>query len=394
MINLNKSEQYLVAVSGGPDSMFLLNNIKNYKIVVCHVNYHFREDSDRDQKIVEAFCQKHGIKYEILNITTDYTKLKQNFEEFAREVRYNFFTEIGVKYKISNLLVGHNFNDLVETYIMQKQRQNNVDFFGLRPVTTYKNLTVIRPILNLVKSEIIKNLEENGISYANDITNSDTKYLRNSIRKELTEDKFAAYRQLIDQENKELELLKNEVDFYTLNNLSADELILQQKLFNFSQEKIQRIIFKYFAILKKGFLLQKRKHKTVNEIAQRIKSSTKPFWKIQLNEFFLVKDFDRLYLVPVEAFNFKTVVINSKADLHLVEEFINWLEIFNAIKSDGESYPYVVSNDYETYKQITTVGFAKTNRYLIENKIPYRKRIFKAVVYQQNERRILNKMTR
>ncbi|AUF83902.1 tRNA lysidine(34) synthetase TilS [Mesoplasma syrphidae] len=394
MINLNRNEKYLVAVSGGPDSIFLLNSVKNYEVIVCHVNYRFRSDSNNDQRIVEEFCSANQIKCEILNVECEYSNLKQNFEEFARETRYNFFNKIGIKYGIKNLLVAHNFNDLVETYIMQKRRQNNVDFFGLRSITTYKSLTIIRPMLNFLKSSILESLNSFNIEYANDLTNLDSKYLRNEIRSQLNEKDFENYYFQINKENKQLEKLKNEVKFYTLNNLSADELILQKKLTSFSQEKIQRILFYFLKTIKKDYLLQKRKNSTIKEIAWRLKTSNKPFWKIKLDDFFLIKDFDRLFLAPSTAFDFKTIIIKSQQDLYLAEEFVNWLEIFTTIKNDRERYPYVITNNYEVYKQTTFVEFVKTNRYLIDNKIRYRNRIYKAVVYKENELKILNKMTR
>ncbi len=60
---------YLLAISGGPDSMFLLNEYKKSNIIVAHVNYNLRKSSTRDQKIVEDFCNKHNIEVRVLNIT-------------------------------------------------------------------------------------------------------------------------------------------------------------------------------------------------------------------------------------------------------------------------------------------------------------------------------------
>jgi tRNA(Ile)-lysidine synthase len=68
---------YLLAVSGGPDSMVLLFKHRKKKIVVAHVNYNKRVDSIKDQEIVEAFCLKHNIPLEIININE---KPKKNFQ--------------------------------------------------------------------------------------------------------------------------------------------------------------------------------------------------------------------------------------------------------------------------------------------------------------------------
>lgn len=132
--NINKFEKYLIAVSGGPDSVFLLCNVIKIidpnNLVVCHVNYNFRSDSNIDQKIVSDLCKKFNLKLELLNIQKNYDLLKENFESWAREKRYDFFNKIAKKYNIYNLLVAHNLNDLIETYLLQLQRNNLVDYYG------------------------------------------------------------------------------------------------------------------------------------------------------------------------------------------------------------------------------------------------------------------------
>lgn len=136
-LNIDSTKKYLVAVSGGSDSIFLLNNIlkkiDKKNIIVCHVNYNFRVDSNIDQKIVQDFCLEHNLKLEILNVNQNYLELKTNFESWARTLRYDFFNEIANKYNIFNLLVAHNLNDLIETYLLQKQRNNQVNYYGLKP---------------------------------------------------------------------------------------------------------------------------------------------------------------------------------------------------------------------------------------------------------------------
>ena len=91
--NLDKSKKYLIAVSGGADSMALLDMLKvsNYEIVVAHVNYKTRPTSDRDEQIVVNYCLKnHIICYTTNAVHND----KSNFEKWAREARYAFFKEI------------------------------------------------------------------------------------------------------------------------------------------------------------------------------------------------------------------------------------------------------------------------------------------------------------
>ncbi len=85
----------LLAISGGPDSMLLLEKYKKQKIVVAHINYNKRQDSYIDEQIVKNFCKKYSISLEVLNTTK---KLKGNFQNAARDLRYDFFKKVYKKY--------------------------------------------------------------------------------------------------------------------------------------------------------------------------------------------------------------------------------------------------------------------------------------------------------
>ncbi|ATQ35842.1 tRNA lysidine(34) synthetase TilS [Mesoplasma entomophilum] len=390
---INTSLSYLVGVSGGPDSMFMLNelikmNVKD--LVVCHVNYKFRNDSDNDQKIVEKFCEKNNLKLEKLVIEQDYSLLKENFESWARKIRYDFFVEVSKKHNIKNVLIAHNRNDLVETFLLQQERKSYVKHYGLNKTSMYKDLIIVRPMLNILKSEILVALKEEKVAYAVDSTNEDIKYKRNKIRAELSENSFNKIEKEINLLNSELEKISLQVDWYVNNNMSADELKINKNLQEKNLEFIQRTIYKWLEILKKDFIIQNRRNKTIFEIAKNIKVSEKVFWEINIGDFSIIKDYENLFLIKTEIIQPKTFVINSKQDLYLAEEFINWLDLVNAIKRNKENYPYVITNDFLKYKIDTYTFGKKTNRYLIDKKIRYKNRMLKAVVYSKRAMKILN----
>lgn len=176
---------YLLAISGGPDSMFLLNWYKKKKVVVAHVNYHKREDSDNDENIVREFCLKHSIPFEVLNVTE---KPEGNFQDWAREIRYTFFKEVYDKYKCDALLMAHHKDDFLETALMQQRSNREPKYYGIRKTNEIKGMNIVRPFIKMYwKDQILEQLAKDNIKYATDYTNALPEFERNKIRLELKE---------------------------------------------------------------------------------------------------------------------------------------------------------------------------------------------------------------
>ena len=111
--DVSLTSKFLIGVSGGPDSMYLLWHLKKLDVIVVHVNYHKRIDSDNDQKIVEEFCKTYNIPFEVLEITSH--NEKGNFQAIARQERYDFYKKIYQKYNCNYLLLAHHKDDFIET---------------------------------------------------------------------------------------------------------------------------------------------------------------------------------------------------------------------------------------------------------------------------------------
>ena len=181
----------IVAVSGGPDSMYLLVKLmdKNLELVVAHVNYNLRKQSINEEKYLREFCKENNIKICVKNIVDDdwkkYSYLK-NKQSIAREIRYSFFQEVSKKNNIDTIYIGHHKDDFIETAIMQSDKSEDYFFYGIKEKSKYKNLIIKRPLLNIYKNEIIKKLDEKKIKYFLDETNYKPIYERNRIRKTLS----------------------------------------------------------------------------------------------------------------------------------------------------------------------------------------------------------------
>ena len=184
---LDKEFKYVVACSFGPDSMALLDMLQKegYQIVVAHVNYHKRNESNSEEKALRKYCFDHFVPCEVLDTTG--MACDKNFQEWAREVRYKFFKKVVDMYGAKAVLVAHHQDDLLETFLMQEQRGGIVKYWGIAEKTNIFNVEVIRPLLEFKKSDLLKYDEENNVPYSIDVSNLYDDYERNRIRHTIVE---------------------------------------------------------------------------------------------------------------------------------------------------------------------------------------------------------------
>ncbi len=175
----------VAAVSGGSDSMVLLNALDmlkseyGIKLIAAHVNHGLRgESADRDEAFVKEKCNGMGI--EIRTLKADVAALAKEsgtgLEECGRRVRYDFFNSLGENVIIAT---AHNLSDRVETFLFNFTRGSALR--GLCSVPAVRD-NIIRPLIDCSKDEILEFCEKNSIEYVTDETNSDVKYSRNRIR--------------------------------------------------------------------------------------------------------------------------------------------------------------------------------------------------------------------
>jgi len=155
VFDYDKDKVYLVAVSGGPDSMALLDMLykQKYKIMVAHVNYKKRVESDEEQQMVQHYCETKKIPFYSTDFDSKKVDLKQSFQVQAREFRYHFFSEIYQEKQCDGLFVAHQKDDLIETYLLKKQRNVINESYLILNETIIKKMKVYRPLLNDYKNE-------------------------------------------------------------------------------------------------------------------------------------------------------------------------------------------------------------------------------------------------
>lgn len=188
---IEKGDSIVSAVSGGSDSVFMLEMLLaikddyNLKIIVSHVNHGLRgAEAQRDEDFVKKLAEKNGLIYEVEHIDmAGYAKEHSlTCEEAGRKLRYLFFEEIKEKYKADKVAIAHNENDVAETTFLNIFRGTGLD--GLESIPLRRDF-YIRPILCFEKSEILDFLKENNIHYVDDSTNFTNDYKRNMIRNEI-----------------------------------------------------------------------------------------------------------------------------------------------------------------------------------------------------------------
>ena len=184
---LKSSELYLVALSGGADSVALLLLLKNahFNVHAAHCNFHLRgEESDRDEAFCVELCKGLGVELHRAHFDTrEYAELhKVSIEMAARELRYKWFEQLREDIGAAGICVAHHRDDSVETVLL-----NLVRGTGLRGLTGIqpRNGNILRPLLCVSRAEIEAFLAEKGQKYVTDSTNLKADVQRNIVRLEV-----------------------------------------------------------------------------------------------------------------------------------------------------------------------------------------------------------------
>lgn len=188
---LLSGDSVLVAVSGGADSVCLLDVLSELKkrfslsLHVAHLNHELRGDEAlRDQMFVKSLCERYDVPFHTKNVNIGNLARSEGItiEEAGRNARYAFFTEIAKSYHLKKIATAHNKNDNIETVCMRFVRGTGLKGLCGIPV---KNGNIIRPLLNLSREEIEDYLKLCNLSYVTDSTNLTADYTRNKIRLEM-----------------------------------------------------------------------------------------------------------------------------------------------------------------------------------------------------------------
>ncbi len=183
-----ESHKYLLAVSGGADSMCMLNLFLTYipkQIAVAHCNFQLRgKESKMDESLVEQYCFKNQITFYKKSFDTlkESKNTGKGIQEIARTLRYEWFNQLAKQHGYDYIVTAHHADDNAETVLLNIIRGAGLNGIGgILPLSENK----LRPLLIFTKKEILEFVYQNQIPFRDDISNNESKYNRNYLRNEI-----------------------------------------------------------------------------------------------------------------------------------------------------------------------------------------------------------------
>lgn len=193
--------KYIVAVSGGVDSVVLLDMLvksHEHELVVAHFDHGIREDSDADARFVGALAKQYRLPFETERVELGVS----SSEEVARNHRYGFLRRVAAKHN-GRIVTAHHTDDLLETIAI-----NLVRGTGWRGLAVLNDPSIERPLLGSSKAELYDYAVSHELEWVDDVTNSSDAYLRNRVRKRIGRLSAESKQRLVTLRNEQCELAR------------------------------------------------------------------------------------------------------------------------------------------------------------------------------------------
>ena len=345
----------VVACSGGPDSMALLDqlNKQGRDIVVAHVNYKHRDTADRDENIVKEYCQKYGIPVRVCYPIHE----KGNFQAWARDVRYAFFEEVADEFDIKLLYVAHQMDDVIETYFFQKKRNMICDYYGLKQESSRHGYKIIRPLLSYTKAELQMYCVENGVSFGIDESNLTNHYTRNVIRhtqiEKMSRKEKEEWILKIEEENAVWKKQRNQINLFLKGwNYDIQPLLNQENAWLYLDSFLFNTLHHHFS------------RKYMEELCIQLKSNV----LIEIENYLLERHNNKLYFLP------KPKDVNYKLNALKVGEYEDFTILSQGNRIEGFSveasdFPLIIRRVRANDSIKMRFGNKNIHRFFVDRKI-------------------------
>ena len=293
-LSLDKNKKYVIACSFGPDSMALLDAAIKEKlnVVVAHVNYRKRVASQFEQDSLTTYCKNHNIKLFILDLLG--VKSEGNFQAWARKKRYEFFKEVAEKENAFAVLVAHQQDDVIETYLMQQKRGNYVKKYGISRENELFGVKIIRPLLDYSKEQLKEYDLQNNVPFSIDESNLTDHYTRNKIRHSIVE----------KMSKDEKEKLIEEIKRHSVENIVPKAEFTKSE---FLKQKYENLIKVFDCFMQKNHEHRDISEKFVQEIKKAFESNSTQRYEIT-KSLWLELDYEDVFFVnanTIKSFKFE-----------------------------------------------------------------------------------------
>ena len=390
-----KNDKIALGLSGGVDSIALFHLLvtkykESYKeLVAFHINHGLREQSYEEAEFVENFVKNYNVKFykKELNMNDLVRDSHISEEMLARKLRYDAFEEMSSLEGGVKLITAHHKNDQVENILMRLLSGRSMDYnLMIEEKTTIGELTVYRPLLNVLKADLEQYADKNYLKYYVDSTNFDTDYTRNNIRHNivpLLNDvnaasfdnliNFSSYYQNINTElkHKVLEAKNN----YMIS-LEEDKVELdKEKLLKDTKEEIY---FLLRDILANNFGIFDVKQRALFTIIEDLKNRNNNKSYDLKNNLKIISEYNSIYIHKIEkkCYNDKIELIIDEVDINKVYTFhqsnflITTTNSSSEVGFNKEDLPLIVTTKRDGDRIQRGKVSKKLSRLFIDEKIP------------------------
>ncbi len=406
---LEKGDRLIIGVSGGMDSMVLLHvlntlrKIFNISLIVAHVNHGLRPaESEEEAKLVQKESERLGCPFEYGEFDVkEFQKMTGlSLQDAARKIRFQFFQTLLEKYDAHKVALGHNADDQVETFLLNLFRGSGLR--GLKGMLPIRDGRVIRPLLEVWRSDIESFAIRHGVPYLIDSSNLQRKYLRNKIRLDLIpfieKEYFPNVKTTI---NKISKILREENDCLESQTEKVYQRIVREEkgVLSLSYSDYQslhpslqrRVLWKMIrSLLKNELAMEETGQWPIDSLIRKLKNPFENFILELSQDIYLEKNYDTLFLrrgrvnwiPPFEV----ELLLPGKTFIQEIghEIIVEELEMGNRIKELNIS-PWVAFFDYhrlkfplkvrnfrpgDRFQPLGVKGTQKLKKFFIDHKVP------------------------
>lgn len=415
---IGRGARVIVAVSGGADSVCLLDILNSLKdvlgveLVVAHFDHGLRPGEDQyETDFVKSLAASFDCDFVTKRADPDLQPETASLEERARDVRYRFLKEVKEQYAAQKIATGHNLNDQAETVLMRLLRGSGPS--GLSGIPPVRDTYIIRPLIEMTRGEIESYLSRRGLTHITDSSNSETKHLRNEIRLNLLPQLERYQPKIVEILGRTAGIMREENEWLEAKATrwlkkwaekgSNDEIVLSLLRFKGLPEPLQNHVIRQ-ALRRKGGSLRQISLPNIDAIKQ-IATGSKPQAEVTLPNMLKVKRvYDKLifskskpetpkqfcYIIDkLGAFDLET--LGCTIQLEEVErkalpelKISAWTACLDA---DRITYPLMLRNfrPGDRFVPLGMTGHKKLKSFFIDTKIPSHVRARIPILTQGNE---------